>query len=103
MWRGPPDERMPDQKGRNTILLKLSNCRPFYDIPTPLAHADTSRDVLPRRGTSHPLPHRACGCLRHPSLHYLGSTISSSITILTAPHLSPNQETPLQPATTAKD
>ncbi|GFT43137.1 hypothetical protein TNCV_5119881 [Trichonephila clavipes] len=25
--------------------------------PTPLAHADTSRDVLPRRGSSLPTPH----------------------------------------------
>ncbi|GFY14436.1 hypothetical protein TNCV_1314901 [Trichonephila clavipes] len=26
-----------------------------FTDPTPLAHADTSRDVLPRRGTSQPV------------------------------------------------
>ncbi|GFU65357.1 uncharacterized protein TNCV_2836671 [Trichonephila clavipes] len=30
----------------------------FYDNPTPLAHADTSRDVLPRGGTSQWRPTR---------------------------------------------
>ncbi|GFY67119.1 hypothetical protein TNIN_102691 [Trichonephila inaurata madagascariensis] len=34
--------------------------------------------------------------------HHLDSIVSSSITILTAPHPSINQEAPLQPATTAR-
>ncbi|GFY68393.1 hypothetical protein TNIN_224571 [Trichonephila inaurata madagascariensis] len=61
----------------------------------------TSNRIAP--SYHNPVAHRTCGCLRHPSLHHLDSTESSSITILTAPHPSTNQEAPLQPATTAKD
>ncbi|GFS52782.1 hypothetical protein TNIN_420051 [Trichonephila inaurata madagascariensis] len=61
----------------------------------------TSNKIAPSH--HNPVPHRTCGCLRQPSLHHLDNTQSSSITILTAPHPSTNQEASLHPATTAKD
>ncbi|GFV45019.1 uncharacterized protein TNCV_2169781 [Trichonephila clavipes] len=45
--------RCPTRRVFSGTGIELTTCLPCsYDNPTPLAHADTSRDVLPRGGTS---------------------------------------------------
>ncbi|GFV42369.1 hypothetical protein TNCV_4311001 [Trichonephila clavipes] len=60
---------------RNNIShIKIMFDPSSFANPTPLAHADTSRDVLPRGGTSHRKMSMATGpqeFFRRPCLHLL--------------------------------
>ncbi|GFY59167.1 hypothetical protein TNIN_472971 [Trichonephila inaurata madagascariensis] len=88
----------PGPGSERTISVKLAPNFPFpipFQIPSTANREETHSTATSNRiAPSHynPVPHRTCGCLRHPSLHHLDSTESSSITILTAPspHRSPS-------------